>query len=170
MEQFYDVIQTEMGFAGIVATARGLRRVYLPARTRAAIERTIRAAAPGIEEDRELLPELVDELQRYFAGQAVEFHVRCDWRGHSEFEEDVWHACRRIGYGKTSSYGALAEAVGRPGGARAIGVAMSRNPCPIVVPCHRVLKSDGSLGGYSGPGGAGFKQRLLDMEAAAVTA
>lgn len=169
MEQFYRIIQTGMGFVGIVASERGLRRVYLPARTRAAIERAVRGAAPGVQEDGELSPELADELRRYFAGEAVEFRVRCDWRGHSEFEEDVWHACRRIGYGKTTSYGALAEAVGRPGGARAIGVAMSRNPCPIVVPCHRVLKSDGTLGGYSGPGGASFKQRLLDMEAAAVT-
>ena len=78
----------------------------------------------------------------------------------------VWKACRAVGYGKTTSYGELARRAGRPGAARAVGTAMRRNPWPIVVPCHRVLKGDGSIGGYSGRGGVKFKRQLLEMEAA----
>ncbi|MBU0617216.1 MAG: MGMT family protein, partial [Planctomycetes bacterium] len=77
--------------------------------------------------------------------------------------------CRRVCYGQTRSYKQLAEQLGRPGAARAVGTAMSRNPCPIVVPCHRVVRSDGSLGGFSGPDGVNTKHRLLQMEAAAST-
>lgn len=170
MLQQYRIVKTPLGYVGFVASERGLRRVVLPQRSEAATRRAILAEVPAAVRRDDLMPELADALARYFAGEPVEFNVRCDWRGYSEFEEDVWHACRRVGYGQRVSYGELAERVSRPGGARAIGMAMSRNPCPIVVPCHRVLRSDGSLGGYSGPGGVELKRRLLELEAAACAA
>jgi methylated-DNA-[protein]-cysteine S-methyltransferase len=164
----FRTLKTTAGYVGFLASNRGLRRVYLPARTAEALKRAIRKDAPNATEDRRLLPELAGALQRYFAGQPVNFDVKLDWTDRSEFDADVYHACRRIPYGRTRSYKQLAEQVGRPGAARAVGNAMRTNDCPIVVPCHRVLKSDGSLGGFSGPDGINTKRRLLQMEAAAL--
>jgi methylated-DNA-[protein]-cysteine S-methyltransferase len=170
MELFFRSMETAHGFAGFVASRRGLRRVYLPFRSIGSLKRAINLDFPDAIEGRELMPAFARKLERYFAGEEVEFDVRLDGSDWTDFELDVWQACRRIGYGQTRSYKHLAEYVGRPGGARAVGTAMSRNPCPIVVPCHRVVKSDGSLGGFSSPGGVDQKRQLLEMEAAAVHA
>jgi O-6-methylguanine DNA methyltransferase len=164
----FRTVKTCAGYVGFVATDRGLRRLFLPEKNRAALEAAMRQAFPDVKEDRVLLPPLASALEQYFAGDEVEFDVRFDWSGWSTFEIDVWRACQRIRYGQTRSYKDLAEGLRRPGAARAVGMAMSHNPFPIVVPCHRVVKSDGSLGGYSGPEGVAFKRRLLDMESAAV--
>ena len=167
MNLHFRTLKTTQGYVGFVASDRGLRRVYLPQRTADQLKRTIRKDAPGATEDRRLLPRLATDLQRYFAGRPVNFSVKLDWADRSEFDADVYHACRRIPYGRTRSYKQLAEQVGRPGAARAVGNAMKTNDCPIVVPCHRVLKTDGSLGGFNAPDGINTKRRLLQMEAAA---
>lgn len=169
MNPRFRTLRTPRGYIGFVASHHGLRRVYLPTRTADGLKRAIRKDTPGATEDQRLLPEVANALRRYFAGQPVKFNVKIDWADRSEFDADVYHACRRIPYGRTRSYKQLAEQVGRPGAARAVGNAMRTNACPIVVPCHRVLKSDGSLGGFSGPDGINTKRRLLQMEAAAST-
>lgn len=171
MAHSYRIVKTPLGHVGFVVTERGLRRVNLPERTISAAKTAIRKQSPDAIEDPRLLPELATALERYFAGEAVEeFRVKLDWSGFSNFEVDVWRACARIAYGETASYKSLADAIGCPGAARAVGTAMSHNPCPIVVPCHRVLKSDGTIGGFSAPGGIAQKRQLLDMEAAATFA
>lgn len=162
----YRVVQTEAGFVGLVASPAGLRRVTLPVAGRAAARAAILQIEPNATEDATILPELAAGLKRYFFGEAVSFVGSAfDWSGRNNFEVDTWLACARVPYGQTTTYKALAERLGCPGGARAVGSAMAHNPCPIVVPCHRVLKSDGSLGGWSGPGGLDEKRRYLDMEA-----
>jgi methylated-DNA-[protein]-cysteine S-methyltransferase len=164
------IIQTRAGYVGLVASERGLRRLFLPEPRVAAAQENIRSEFEHAEADPVLLPDLAAQLERYFAGQPVEFEAVLDFGPASEFHAAVWQACRQIGYGQTSSYQQLAERAGRPRAARAVGGAMSRNPCPIVVPCHRVLRSDGNLGGYSGACGVAFKRELLDMERAAAGA
>lgn len=163
----YRILDTAQGPVAFVGTECGVRQIFLPGPTRAQLESRIAERCPGAVENPGLLPDLADALTRYFAGEPVEFHTRIDWRGYSNFEVDVWRACAKVPYGRTASYKALADELGCPGAARAVGVAMSRNPVAPVVPCHRILKSDGTLGGYSGPGGLRQKQSLLDMEAAA---
>ena len=81
----------------------------------------------------------------------------------SDFEKKVWKAAAKIPYGTTISYAGLAKKIGKPGSARAVGNALGKNPCPIVIPCHRVIKTDGTLGGFSG--GRGWKKKLLNLEA-----
>ena len=164
----YRIINTKAGFVGIVFGEKGLNRVYLPQPSAAKARQSIEREFPEADEDRELQQQLAQDIEHYFAGQPVKFRAPLDWGGHGEFEISVWKACAGIGFGHTLTYKALAEKVGKPRAARAVGMAMSRNPFPIVVPCHRVLKSDGSLGGYSGPGGVDFKRDLLEMEHAAV--
>ena len=103
-------------------------------------------------------------LSEYFAGKRREFPVRVDWSRLTGFTRRALQVCARIPYGQTLSYGEVASRAGSPGGARAVGQAMARNPFPIIIPCHRVLASGGKLGGFSG--GLHFKRALLDLEGA----
>ncbi|HEX8626156.1 MAG TPA: methylated-DNA--[protein]-cysteine S-methyltransferase [Allosphingosinicella sp.] len=86
--------------------------------------------------------------------------------GGSAFERNVWQAARRIPCGEVRSYGDIAREIGAPGAAQAVGLALGRNPVPIVVPCHRVLAADGRSGGFSAPGGVTTKFRILEIEGA----
>lgn len=113
--------------------------------------------------------QLARELREYFSGARREFTLPLA-PGGTEFQRRVWEALCRIPFGETRSYAQLAEALGRPGAARAVGQANRRNPLPILVPCHRVLAADGGLGGYLGEwegGGTALKRWLLEHEGAA---
>ena len=103
------------------------------------------------------------QLEEYFAGKRQRFELDLALDG-TPFQLDIWHELEKIPYGKTISYGELARRAGHPGAARAAGSANGRNPIPIVIPCHRVIAADGSLGGYSA--GTGIKQALLRLEGA----
>ncbi len=107
-------------------------------------------------------PVIKKELAEYFDSGRSEFTHEVSFRSGTAFEKAVWSAAREIPYGETRTYKWIAEKIGKPGAARAVGQALSRNPIPILVPCHRVIESDGSLGGYSG--GVERKRRLLDIE------
>ncbi|MCG3127311.1 MAG: Methylated-DNA--protein-cysteine methyltransferase [Phycisphaerae bacterium] len=165
MRTAYRLVETGAGWLAFVSGPRGLKRVYLPEPLRARLESRVRSDFADADENDGLLPVLARQLRQYFAGECVDFNARFDWSGHGAFEVAVWKACGRIEFGQTASYKSLAQRVGHAGAARAVGTAMSRNPFPILIPCHRVLKSDGSLGGYSGAQGVRFKERLLNMEA-----
>lgn len=109
---------------------------------------------------------VADLLDRYCRGEVVSFNgIALVERPMGVFHRRVLEACRAIEYGRTISYGALAALAGRPAAARAVGTAMASNPWPIVVPCHRVVRSTGALGGYSAAAGLALKQALLDLEA-----
>ena len=105
----------------------------------------------------------VQELEEYFAGRRREFTFPLDLRG-TEFQVKCWRALLDIPYGETRTYANIARAVNQPLGFRAVGLANNRNPIAIVVPCHRVIASDGTLCGYGG--GLDIKRRLLELEGA----
>jgi methylated-DNA-[protein]-cysteine S-methyltransferase len=115
------------------------------------------------DDDAEPFAAATRQLGEYFAGTRTEFDLPLAPRG-TPFQERVWAALREIPYGETTSYGELAERIGSPGAARAVGLANGRNPIGIVVPCHRVVGSTGALTGYGG--GIETKRRLLDAERA----
>jgi methylated-DNA-[protein]-cysteine S-methyltransferase len=104
-----------------------------------------------------------DQLDAYFAGELTRFDLPLAPRG-SEFQQRVWAALQEIPYGGTESYGELAQRIGSPGGARAVGLANGKNPIGIIIPCHRVVGADGALTGYGG--GIERKKQLLDLEQA----
>ena len=106
-------------------------------------------------------PEALDQLEAYFGGRLTRFELPLRLEG-TEFQRRVWDALLQIPYGETASYGEIAGRVGTPGAARAVGLANGRNPVSIVVPCHRVIGSDGSLTGYGG--GLHRKLTLLQLE------
>ena len=116
---------------------------------------------PGWREDAGPFREAVRQLGEYFAGARRQFEVALRLEG-TEFQRRVWGELVKIPYGETISYGELARRIGNPAAARAVGLANGANPVAIVVPCHRVIGSDGSLVGFGG--GLGTKQRLLGLE------
>jgi methylated-DNA-[protein]-cysteine S-methyltransferase len=106
--------------------------------------------------------EAIAQLEAYFAGELRRFDLPLAPEG-TAFQREVWSALTAIPYGETVSYGELARRLGRPAASRAVGAANGQNPIPIVIPCHRVIGSDGSLTGFGG--GLAIKRRLLDLEA-----
>lgn len=110
-----------------------------------------------------LMP-FVEQLQTYFSDPSYRFELPLDLDRFTPFQVTVLQAARRIPSGSVSTYGQIAQTIGRPKASRAVGQALGRNPVPIVIPCHRVIASDGSLGGYSGGGGLQSKRLLLDLE------
>jgi methylated-DNA-[protein]-cysteine S-methyltransferase len=108
-----------------------------------------------------LLKEAARQLESYFAGELKEFSLPLEPSG-TDFMKQVWSALCEIPFGKTATYGEIAERIGRPKAARAVGLANNRNPIPIFIPCHRVIGADGSLTGYAG--GLDMKKKLLDLE------
>jgi O-6-methylguanine DNA methyltransferase len=119
--------------------------------------------AVHFEESSTALDPYVRELEQYFAGERREFSFPLDMRG-TDFQVACWNALLAIPYGETRTYGDIARAVNRPTGFRAVGMANNRNPIAIVVPCHRVIASDGTLCGYGG--GLDIKRKLLELEGA----
>ncbi len=118
---------------------------------------------PGIQvnESETGLKSAKDQLNEYFAGKRSSFELPLKLEG-TEFQRKVWGELLQIPYGVTISYGDLARKLGKPGGMRAVGAANGQNPIPIIVPCHRVIAADGSLGGYTG--GLDIKYKLLELE------
>lgn len=125
---------------------------------------TCAAGEPGHAAGTEIPPLLrraAEELGAYFAGRRRDFTLPLDPRG-SDFQRQVWQALRSIPYGQTRTYGQIAEQIGRRRAARAVGMANNRNPIAILIPCHRVIGSDGSMTGYAA--GIAIKERLLALE------
>jgi methylated-DNA-[protein]-cysteine S-methyltransferase len=145
-------LSTPIGELQLFGDGESLTRIDLPGR---------HGPAGGAAEDAAAFAEPIDQLERYFAGDLREFDLALDPAG-GEFDRAVWDELTRIPYGQTTSYGAVAAAIGHPDSPRAVGAANGRNPIPIVVPCHRVIGAGGKLVGYGG--GLETKRRLLDLE------
>jgi methylated-DNA-[protein]-cysteine S-methyltransferase len=110
--------------------------------------------------------EAVAAVQRYFAGEETDFSgIELDLGEQDPFFKQVYAAARRVGWGRTTTYGTLAKELGAgPEAARDVGLAMSRNPVALIIPCHRVLAAGGKVGGFSAPGGSAAKVRMLELE------
>jgi methylated-DNA-[protein]-cysteine S-methyltransferase len=112
--------------------------------------------------DDDALRDAADQLHAYFAGERRTFELPLAPRG-TDFQQSVWSALQRIPYGETTTYSTIAERIGRPAAVRAVGAANGANPIPIVIPCHRVIGSNGSMTGFGG--GIDVKRKLLALEA-----
>jgi methylated-DNA-[protein]-cysteine S-methyltransferase len=166
--QHYHVFPTAMGFAAIAWSDAGVTRFHLPARSAEAAERQLRRRLPAAE-PAPPPPEVaaaVTAARRYFAGEPADFAaVSLDLGEQDPFFARVYAAARQIAWGRTTTYGALARDLGAgPEAARDVGQAMAKNPVPLIIPCHRVLAAGGKLGGFSAPGGAATKAKLLALE------
>jgi methylated-DNA-[protein]-cysteine S-methyltransferase len=162
----YTTVPTPVGALLLVASADGLVRVAFEREGHAAVLAALaEQVSPRLLRSDERLAAAAGQLEEYFAGGRRSFDLALDLRLVSGFRLDVVRHLRGIGYGRTESYAAVAAATGRPAAVRAVGSACGRNPLPVVVPCHRVVRSDGATGGYLG--GPEAKQLLLSLERAA---
>ena len=155
----YTEIDNPIVRLGVAADEQGIRRIHFM--NVDAKKRDRWAPQPEWKRDDRAMREVVRELTAYFAGELRQFSLPLAPQG-TPFQLDVWNALRAIPYGETRSYGELAERIGRPAAVRAVGAANGANPLPIVVPCHRVIGSNGSLTGFGG--GIPLKQALLALE------
>lgn len=158
--------ETRFGWVAVAASDIGLTAVTLPQTSEAEALALLQSLAGETTPDAEdRLQPALDSLRRYYAGEDVRFEDTLDMRRGSEFQQQVWQATRAVPRGATTTYGALAAAVGAgPAAARAVGRCMATNLWPPIVPCHRVLGKDGSLTGFGG--GIETKRRMLEMEGA----
>jgi methylated-DNA-[protein]-cysteine S-methyltransferase len=162
----YRVVETPVGKLLLAATGRGLVRVaYEREGHESVLDRLAERLSPRILESPGRLGEAARQVEEYFAGRRTAFDLPLDLSLASGFRRTVIRHLPEIRFGHTESYAEVAKAVGNPRAVRAVGTACATNPLPVVVPCHRVLRSDGSLGGYIG--GLEAKTSLLSLEAAA---
>ena len=164
----YALIETDIGTFGIAWTDRGLARVALPGRDRVGTELWISRdpAEPGFPDG--VIADLPDRVKHYAQGAKEDFtDVPLDLTGIPEFNRQAYAELLKIGYGETTTYGAIARTLGDVAMSRAVGQAMGANPIPLVIPCHRVLGADGKTGGFSSPGGVTAKMKMLALEHAA---
>ena len=161
----YIFFNTDAGWVGALASAKGLRRLTLPRRSAQEVRQLLSASVDSITRSPHLFQDLVERFKLYFSGHKTVFPDELDLSGATAFQGKVWEITRLIPFGETRSYSWVAEQIGKPRAVRAVGRALGRNPLPIVIPCHRVVAHHGGLGGYSG--GIEMKKYLLHLEASA---
>ncbi len=159
----YSIIPGPHGWIGLAGTEDGLSRLSMKPTPEEVLE-DLEVDIRGCQQDDEAFPQARECLKRYFQGSTDALgEIVLDLGGAPPFFAAAWEACRSIPAGETRSYAWLAAEAGRPNAARAAGQAMAKNPLALVIPCHRVIGSNGDLHGY-GAGGLGVKARLLQME------
>jgi methylated-DNA-[protein]-cysteine S-methyltransferase len=165
----FTLFETAIGRCGMVWSARGIAGVQLPERSEAATRNRLLRRFPGAcdGEPTAQLRRVIDDIVALLGGEKRDLnYVTIDIAAAPQFHRRVYEVARRIPAGATLSYGEVAERLGDRNLARDVAEALSQNPCPIIVPCHRILAAGGKPGGFSAPGGVATKLRLLTIEGA----
>ena len=157
----YCETSTPIGRLLLAGDGDGLRRISFP------VERRPTRIEENWKLSEDSFRDVIAQLDLYFAGRLRRFDLRLAPEG-TPFQREVWSALTEIPYGETATYSGIARRIGRPAASRAVGAANGSNPIPIVIPCHRVISTDGSLTGFGG--GLGIKRQLLELEARAARA
>jgi methylated-DNA-[protein]-cysteine S-methyltransferase len=156
------IFETPAGWIGLLGSDRGLSKTTLPQKTKELAGLALGRKLMDPTYLPQFFAEVVDQIEAYFKGRLTDFRITLDLSGATAFEKQVWEATRTIPYGRTQSYRWVAQRIGKPLSSRAVGGALGRNPVPIIIPCHRVIGSDGNLRGFGG--GLDMKRYLLDLE------
>jgi methylated-DNA-[protein]-cysteine S-methyltransferase len=162
---YYIIFNTSSGWVGILGSANGLLRVTLPQHSASEAQQQLGDSFNQAVRSPQLYRDLMERLRAYFAGHKADFPDKLDLSAATDFQRQVWEATRLIPYGETRSYAWVAEQIKKPKKVRAVGQALGKNPLPVIIPCHRVLASNGGLGGFSG--GLEMKRFLLHLEISA---
>ena len=162
----YTIFETKWGYFGLASIENALIRTILPLASREKAKNRLLRNISTADYDRHLFSRLQKQIIAYFEGSYVNFNTNIPimLAGFSKFGASILTACRDIKFGQTISYRQLACKAGHPDAARATGSIVAQNPIPLLIPCHRVLRSDGSMGGFSAIGGVTLKKRLLTLE------
>ena len=160
---YYSLLSSPIGKIGVAATRQGICRISLNETSIASFRnRILKEYSCTAIQNKEFFKTLSPKMRAYFSGQGLKSKNSIDLLVGTRFQQRVWRALRSIPYGQTRSYRSIAESIGHPKSSRAVGTACGRNPLPILIPCHRVVKADGQLGGFTG--GLGLKRHLLNLE------
>lgn len=165
---YYSLVETHLGWIGISGSEQGLKRLVLPEKTE---DEVLKQLTENVIQKNRIIPGvnyfsfLVEKIRDYFSGKPVHFDdQRVDLSGYTKFQKKVLLKTREIPYGTVRTYGWLAEQCGHPLSYRAVGGVMRINPLPLIIPCHRIIGSQGKLTGFSATGGLSLKRRMLEME------
>lgn len=158
----YNIQESSLGCILLVARNGRLFRLDMMAGEPHLIKKELAAAYPGSVESENPFREIREDLDRYFKGEKVEFRAEIDISGLRPFTQKVLKELMNIPYGELRSYGWIGKRLGYPSASRAVGQAVGRNPIPIIIPCHRVIRQDGNIGGFSS--GIHIKKMLLSIE------
>ena len=164
----YAIFSTKWGYFGLAGSEKGLLQTSLPAPGYEEIKGRLLQISPLAQFNPSFFKQVQNRIAAYFAGAAADFglEIPLDLTELTPFQAAVLTACRRVGLGRTITYGQLAEKIGKPNAARAVGSALAKNPIPLIIPCHRILAANNRLGGFSAPGGTALKERMLRLEQA----
>ncbi|MBN2591768.1 MAG: methylated-DNA--[protein]-cysteine S-methyltransferase [Sedimentisphaerales bacterium] len=163
----YVIFKTKWGHFGLAGTEQGLCRTFLPVAEPDLIKACFLREFPQAKFDKNLFQNLQKQIIAYFEGENVVFNTdnAVFLNGYSEFAKSILNTCQKIKFGQTATYKELAQKAGYPQASRAVGNVLARNPIPLIIPCHRIIQSDGKLGGFTAIGGKNLKKRLLKHEA-----
>lgn len=162
----YVIFKTRWGYFGLAGSESALCRTCLPCPASGIVESQLLQNLPGAGLDRKFFKTLQEQITAYFEGSRVNFSTEIPLAldKFRVFSRSVLTSCRDIEFGRTVTYCELAKKAGRLSASRAVGGALARNPLPLIIPCHRVIRTDGKMGGFSALGGIQLKQRMLDLE------
>ncbi len=163
----YAIFLTAWGWAGFLADQKGLLIFILPEERKEdvlfRIEKELKYN--NLSEDNRGWENLIQKVKEYYTGKKVDFtDSRLNLDNYTNFQKKVLQTVKKIPYGEIRSYKETAESAGYPRACRAVGNTMRNNPLPLIIPCHRVIKSDGGLGGFSGKEGIALKKKMIDFE------
>lgn len=166
----YTIFQTKWGYFGLAGTEHGLRRTQLPGSKPEKIKTILLKNLPAAQFDKTFCKILQQQIIAYFEGDYIKFSrdIPLILDGFSSFSTSILTTCREIEIGQTITYGKLAKKAGRPNASRAVGSTLAKNPLPLIIPCHRIIRSDGKMGGFSAPGGITLKKKMLELEGKAI--
>lgn len=157
------IFKTKWGYFGLAGTDSAIRRTELPQPAYERVKSRLLENIPETRVDKSYFQNLQEQITAYFEGERVDFalDIPIELNGFHGFSRKVLAACQETGFGQTISYAGLAKKLHQPSAGRAVGNALAKNPLPLIIPCHRVIRSDGKLGGFTAPGGKNLKKQLL---------
>jgi O-6-methylguanine DNA methyltransferase len=163
-QYYYTIFKTRWGYFGICCTENGVFRTCLPVKSKSTCQKLLTKGLKNAVFKKSRSCPLKKFITSYYEGTYKRFKCTFDTTGFTPFKCKVLQACMKVKHGQTMTYKQLARLAGRPNAARAVGSIMARNRTPLIIPCHRVLGSDGRLHGFSAPGGLEAKQKMLNLE------
>ncbi len=164
MDIIYITFITSFGWIGLIKGEKGLKRIILPEKNKKAIVATIKTLYPLSVPAEDIFRKEIKDITAYFLGKKKNILLPLDLSGSTSFQRMVWSETAKIPYGESRTYKFIAEKIGRKNSSRAVGNALGENPFPLAIPCHRVLRADGKMGGFTASGGIGLKEKLLKLE------
>lgn len=160
----YTIFKTKWGYFGLAANKNGLIRTCLPCPNPKTVKRYLLDGLDKPEFEKNLLKSLQKRIIAYFEGKPVKFDIAVFLDDLPPFTQKVLNVCKNIPSGQTIAYSHLAGLLGNPRAGRAVGNALAKNPIPLIIPCHRVIRSDGKIGNFSAHGGTKTKKKLIALE------